>query len=535
MCSANSAGKFPLLCAPLSRECAHCLHRLSAVCRDVELEAEYVRSRPAGRVTGRWSPPASDRCGEQLASAVSGYLARVSTFLAAERDALDEVFGPSRGPVLLCDMLVGCLQPMHASLLAVLDPTVAATSALPVESVFAIFCSIDEFALRSQPLLQRAGHSHAVAAHAAIFSSLREYMRVYADREEAEMREQLATLASSVRFSDRDESRPEEDVDAALFDEAGEEDWGQYGAFTDRLLTAADSFHDICECSMRRAVRFMAGARAKAAIKAMLGAVADFATLLAARIEELSVACGVGPGEGSAGGAGSGHSASAEHLAQQQRHGGVEPRILTTAALRAVQAVGRFTAGFDLLVSASRSLLSELLRVLADETAAARATGGLHLSLVGDSSDVSELTIFLRAVAEPAQSGNSDIFSSLTVAPFNRLRSTACGLLLSLTLAVPEKLVAALDADESWADAALAQSAESLLPQAGVTQVGEHMLSLVQDLEAFAASDALADLLPLRGQAAALVLGCAGWQRLKAAMLVDVSVFSPVCIRRRAA
>jgi hypothetical protein len=51
-------------------------------------------------------------------------------------------------------------------------------------------------------------------------------------------------------------------------------------------------------------------------------------------------------------------------------------------------------------------------------------------------------------------------------------------------------------------------------------QVGEHMLSLVQELEAFASSEALTDLLVLRGEAANLPSSSSGWQHFKT--LLDV-------------
>ncbi len=44
------------------------------------------------------------------------------------------------------------------------------------------------------------------------------------------------------------------------------------------------------------------------------------------------------------------------------------------------------------------------------------------------------------------------------------------------------------------------------------------MLSLVQELEAFAASDALPDLLRVRGETRALAAASAGWQALKTAL-----------------
>jgi hypothetical protein len=61
----------------------------------------------------------------------------------------------------------------------------------------------------------------------------------------------------------------------------------------------------------------------------------------------------------------------------------------------------------------------------------------------------------------------------------------------------------------------------------GAPQVGEHMLSLVQELEAFAASDALPDLLRVRGETRPLAATSAGWQALKMALEIpDVRGFA---------
>jgi len=63
-------------------------------------------------------------------------------------------------------------------------------------------------------------------------------------------------------------------------------------------------------------------------------------------------------------------------------------------------------------------------------------------------------------------------------------------------------------------------------------QVGEHLLSLVQELEAFASSDALADILRVRGQARTLANTSSGWQALKKLLqITDVSCgYKPLTI-----
>ena len=55
--------------------------------------------------------------------------------------------------------------------------------------------------------------------------------------------------------------------------------------------------------------------------------------------------------------------------------------------------------------------------------------------------------------------------------------------------------------------------------------MGEHLLSLVQELEAFASSDALPDILRVRGQARVLANTSSGWQALKNLLqIADVSI-----------
>lgn len=56
------------------------------------------------------------------------------------------------------------------------------------------------------------------------------------------------------------------------------------------------------------------------------------------------------------------------------------------------------------------------------------------------------------------------------------------------------------------------------------------MLSLVQELEAFASSDALVDLLVLKGEAQPLVASSSGWISLKSLLgMKEVIILDIVC------
>jgi hypothetical protein len=63
---------------------------------------------------------------------------------------------------------------------------------------------------------------------------------------------------------------------------------------------------------------------------------------------------------------------------------------------------------------------------------------------------------------------------------------------------------------------------EELLPQYALSQCGEHLLSLVQEMELFSSSDALSDLVHLQGEAANIVTSCNGWNDKMATSLMAI-------------
>jgi hypothetical protein len=156
---------------------------------------------------------------------------------------------------------------------------------------------------------------------------------------------------------------------------------------------------------------------------------------------------------------------------------------------------------------------------------AGRSVGAIFTScwLQADLGAASELRAFLSASA--SHHASQSVFAPVN-APLARLKSTAGALLFDLCTTAPEKMLADLHTEDVWAqgsqskgsgggDADLALT-DNLLPLPAVTQVGEHLLSLVQELETFASSDALPDLLCLTGDAQTVELAARGWRRLRA-------------------
>ena len=118
---------------------------------------------------------------------------------------------------------------------------------------------------------------------------------------------------------------------------------------------------------------------------------------------------------------------------------------------------------------------------------------------------------------------NPGVFTSL-IPSISKLKATTGYLLFDLCTALPRKLLREVHTyEDTWAigkidinqrgtggdpndeldPAAYASRVDpdmdNILPQQFFTQVGEHLLSLVQELETFASSSALNDLLKLSG------------------------------------
>lgn len=372
-------------------------------------------------------------------------------------------------------------------------------------------------------------------------------------------------------------------LDDELFGEAGDTA-DAYGTYGERLLAVTDQYQAPIEQSLQRAVRFVGGLSAKQTIRAVAGTLVQFLKHLVAKLDDLRVASGFprdaslslasGGLLGDAAGDGAervqAQQAAADRLAQQLELSEVDSRVLIGSALRALQAVGRGSKSFQTLEEAAVAMLSELQQslfsghrgtfqlgsALSQSQSQTAQSGGVAMgalyalrTLHSDLNSMSELRSFLAASTSstPAQAAFAAATSVL-----RRLRSAASLLLFDLCIEAPEKMISSYAQEDVWgqageAGADLAQLKEHMLPQSVVTQVsailcvhrdhtgythccwsvygavnqvGEHLLSLVQELEAFAASDALPDLLRVRGEARTMAVQSAGWQALKAALEV---------------
>jgi hypothetical protein len=346
-----------------------------------------------------------------------------------------------------------------------------------------------------------------------------------------------------------------------------------FESFGDRLLAAADAAYTPTEAAVGRVVTVMGGLKAKPAFRAVAGALASFTKALTGKVDNLRVAAGFPSTEGVSGavagvvvGGAGGEDGStgaaaqlAESWARRLEESDIRGRELVSGALRALQAAGRLTRKMRALEAVASDALGELSSAVFKEVAIDRAvalitshhqlqqaagsappSAGIASMGVGaifancvlqsDIGAASELRSFLNASA--SHHASQTVFAAVN-APLARLKITAGGLLFDLCTAAPEKMLADLHTEDVWTQGGVEYTkgasgsggeseggmdlalVDSLLPLPAITQVGEHLLSLVQELETFASSDALPDLLCMMGDAQTVELAARGWRRLK--------------------
>jgi len=336
-------------------------------------------------------------------------------------------------------------------------------------------------------------------------------------------------------------------------------------AFAWQLARAAGQIEEPCVQSLKRSCRLLGGLHTQQAIDTAAKAISVFSTQLSHKLDELRVCCGLPSALSNNSQSGSGvfssertnsrdpaPKAAAEawvrHLQSQGLH--TMSRRLIPPVLRALQATGRLAVAVrrveeqarEFTQRAQSNLFPSGAEVITVEEASAQLAAVLSCAAAatntaGDgtvdkqAADVG--AAYARYAARQRKHESLQRYLSAAeaaslkplltpVAPILALLQTQAGaLFFDVCTAEPERtLHGYADADEVWAD----DSAygvpeegeylfigENVLPQQVITQCGEHLLSLVQELELFAASDALADLDALHGQAAAHAIRSTGW------------------------
>lgn len=533
--------------------------------RKHELESEYVQARPA-KIKAQWesySSNNSDATGAQFPQWLANFLGKVAHLLADEATNTESLFGKDRAPEVLSMILEETFQPLSNSMAERLLATKAPDVCVQAYSV------MEEFVRRVIGYLEGAGQQRLQNALAAVYGGFVIYLDHYGEMEGSYLRSFFGKCCEGITFdaalSSSSSSSSSSSASASdgfvgmddLEDEQSLRDSQNpaemYESYGKRLVLAADELITPSSEVMHRAVSLMGGIRVKPTLRITATSISHYIKQLTAKADELRVACGQSPEKSSfntvarsvipeeaSASAGTATSIAAtgpvaENWAKRLEAADMGGRQLIPSALRTLQASGRMTRRLqeaeklatELLTSIPSSLLFReqvLERAIPNALSNQGSVGAIYASflLASDSSTASELRSFLATTTSHTSSTHTAVFSSV-IGTLGRFKASAGALLFDLCTSVPEKMIAHLSDEDVWSEAATTSSSSSsrshhddvLLPLSSVTQVGEHMLSLVDEIESFALSDALPDLLGLTGEAQSFAVSSRGWRQIK--------------------
>lgn len=509
-----------------------------------ELEEVYVLVRPE-ELGATWLAALDSLVESELTSrfcsTVNEFLNEVTTFIIDESSRIKALFGNERSPSLLCAILV--------RLMSVVTPALRNKLQLidnPVPTI-EVYNIMEKFTHRIFAYVDGVTCSTWASSVQALMESLLQLQDEYVNQETTYVRNALNINMQHITFSPPKTEFEGGGLDMSLPDDPTTE----FVAFADRLLTAADSYQCSLESSVGRTATLLGGLRVKPVLRSLAGLLAGLMKQVLNKIEELRAASGLvadpttlstvseGGGDGSAAGVTPTTVTISDVDSAWRRMvqgGGITARLLVPSALQTMQATGRFCRRMGEVEVFTSEQLTQLLAALfpddrdkesLDQWHRGGGNAGVLLAshiLSADIAAASELRGFLAASARTVGTSAQSVYAAV-IPGLTKLKLASSSFLFDLCAAGPRAVLGGLSNDELYAGPVLGSGTynpsehrfhaylDSLLPQPTVTQVGEHLLSLVQELETFATSGALEDLMQLTGEAVPLSLR--GWKGLK--------------------
>lgn len=504
-----------------------------------------------------YSEQQQDRSAGDFVKWLSGYLSKVTKLLAEESRNTTTLFGVDKASQVMNNLLVEALASFHQFI----GKRLELLGNVPAVTV-STYNLLGEFAKHVVHILKAAkSESNHIRALKAIFGGCIDYAPLYIRSEDTSLQQRLKQSLDAVVFAMRDSSGS---LDDELFGDSSMEVGSAadvYSLYCEKLLHLCDVFYSFFEEALFRASVYNGGIHIKSVVRSLVAIMNVLIRQLILKIDDLSVASGFQRDaleqlDGTDGALASDAiflsaetNGNAEKLAQKLDLNDLDSRVLIATALKALQAVGRFQKQYLRVEALTRETLATLQQSLLTPPKPISATiesfsplqqqqlqqpslhhlGELYSVHVlhGDDNALLELKAFLstsRATSSLQQLSFSTVQPSLL-----KLRSVTASLLFRLCLEAPEKMLASLSSEDVWQspvneemsgsvasdDVVLERICEHMLPQSVISQVGEHMLSLVQELESFASSDALPDLLKLHGESHLLPSSSKGWRKIK--------------------
>jgi hypothetical protein len=434
-----------------------------------EFEEEYSRARPQ-RLRAAW---ATYQSGEPFLPWFSGYLSRLVEFFSDEFEQMKILFGSSRAPTLLCQMIKHAMDPIRTELSGRLK------SVGQPDVISEAYLMADKIATKLSGHLEGVDSSLLFEALDSFFGGFVEFMESYVEVESKTVKDALVQSADEIIF---------QLIDSEI-DEFGDPDRDAlqvFEAFSERLLRIIDGSYHPLSLSVTRSASFMSGIKVKPIYRSLSTILIQFIKLLLGKIEELRVALGFeaqqsGSKATSLDGEKGGVTDDVKltiALAWNQKLkdtngdvlGSSEGRQLLPCVLRVLQSVGRLVQrvfqldeesclALHLILSTIYKDGTSLDRTSQSDLLSANSSLGISFCYLFLQQDLTASTEFRGFISSLARNPNQTsvrlttspgVFSS-AIPSINKLKMASGCLLFDLCTAFPRKLVSDVSSDEVWA------------------------------------------------------------------------------------
>jgi hypothetical protein len=324
------------------------------------------------------------------------------------------------------------------------------------------------------------------------------------------------------------------------------------------MVGAIHESFQLLQAVLVRGLKYLSGLRAKSLLRYLAPLCTQQMKALISKIEELRIASclqtiGTGAGEerreeplGSASSSSSSSMSAASVAKQLSTHdlssSSARGKILLSCALEILSTAGTVCRLFSGLEALATEQLEKLFTALFVEPLTLKQAVALQATASSSSTSASavgttfvsallrhepemesEMKAFLTASTRRSSTMITQSVFSLALPWVQRYKTIAEKYFFDLLTSAPEDSLRHLHQETIWSIAREekeqrgqeGEEGEDLnrLPQQMLTQVGDHLLSLLQELESFASSNNLQDLLQLKGDAEALAVS--SWRAMQ--------------------
>lgn len=487
-----------------------------------EFNKLYITLRPA-RIKEQWQSGSSDNK-EYFSENVALYLGNLVRSVAEEETNITDLFGVDSVAKFSHSVLLQALEPMDTLLLESLQRLG------DVHLAFETYTVLEEFSRRTIATLDTKDAKLKVAVMDAAFVGFWRFTTGYFEAEERMAKRSLYAMMDRISLLQQSDGNSGNELDPIeQLTRVAEQCQGELRGLLEETLRPL----------MQREARLFGGIFIRSSVRSIATLLQTCCKLLTLKVGNLALALGFPDFSqpllgSSSGGALEPYSsfqdenAAAIKLAERISSSEVSRQGAVSTALHVYRAVLSFESLVDEVENLVSNSCSDIQRmvlstfstsaVLLDSAHPFGAIYGLY-RIQNDEALSAEVKNFLNtATIATATNTRFQGMYSLVRSTSQRLTTRAREIILALSVSTPERGLAGYASEECWnrvVDAdRLSEIQSNMLPLAVITAAGEHLLSLVQDLEGFAASASESGTIS-REDLLGLVVGSSGWRRAR--------------------